>query len=62
MGKYLKVHISGRYGDETHYVELDDREYSDGELHEIAQGCFNNEYSWGVGDVVDENEVPEGER
>jgi hypothetical protein len=65
MSKYLKVVISGRNGDETHWVELEDREepYSDQELTEIGRDCVNEQYPWGIGDrLYDEDEVPEGER
>jgi hypothetical protein len=65
MSKYLKVVISGPLGDETHYVELEDREepYSDQELAEIGLDCVNEQYPWGIGDrLYEEHEVPERER
>jgi hypothetical protein len=61
--KYLKVTISGRYQDEIHYVALDAEEYTEAELMEIGQDCVNEQYSWGIGQrLLDESEVPEGER
>lgn len=60
--KYLRVSISGRYGDEQVYERLDPlTEYSERDLKEIGQDLVNQEYSWGV-EVVDEEEVPEDER
>lgn len=60
--KYLRVNISGRYGDEHVYERLDPlTEYSEKDLEEIGQDLVNQEYSWGV-EVVDEEEVPEDER
>lgn len=60
MTKYLKVVIEGKYESETHYMELEDKEYTDSELLQIGQDCVNEQYSWGQS-VVDESEVPEGE-
>lgn len=63
MPKYLRVSISGRYGDEVHFVELEDRPYSQAELEEIGQDTVNEQYSWGIGDdLVDQEDVPEGQR
>lgn len=63
MSKYLKVTISGRYGDEFYYEPLDDREYTREELQQIGQDRVNEEYSWGISDeLLDEADVPEGER
>lgn len=63
MTKYLRVSISSRYGDEVHYTALDDREYSQEELLRVGQDVVNEEYSWGIGErLLDESEVPEGER
>jgi len=61
--KYLKVVISGRFGDETFYEPLDDREHTPEELYRIGQDRVNEEYSWGIGEeLLDESEVPEGDR
>lgn len=65
MTKYLKVVISGHYGDETHWAPLDDREepYSQEELQQIGQDTVNEQYSWGIGErLYDESEVPEDHR
>lgn len=61
MKKYLKVVIDGKYDSETHYIELEDQEYTEAELLQFGQDIVNEQYSWGQS-VVDESEVPEGER
>ncbi|WP_327292483.1 hypothetical protein [Streptomyces sp. NBC_01198] len=64
MKRYVKVDIEGKFvgTDVTVFTPLDDgKEYSPDELEEIAQDVVNQEYTWGF-DVVDESEVPEGER
>ena len=62
--KYLKVDIEGKFvgSDVTLYARLDgDEEYTDADLDEIAQNLVNEEFPWGQS-VVDERDVPEGER
>jgi len=62
--KYLKVEIEGKFvgSDVTLYARLDgDEEYTDADLDEIAQNLVNEEFPWGQS-VVDERDVPEGER
>lgn len=63
MTRYLRVSISGKYGDEVHYTPLEDRKYTWEELQQIGQDVVNEEYSWGIGEeLLDESEVPEGKR
>ncbi|AFO10925.1 hypothetical protein ELB20_59 [Streptomyces phage phiELB20] len=62
--KYLKVDIEGKFvgSDVTLYARLDgDEEYTDADLDEIAQNLVNEEYPWGQS-IVDERDVPEGDR
>ncbi|AFU62113.1 hypothetical protein D854_gp29 [Streptomyces phage R4] len=62
--KYLKVEIEGKFvgSDVTLYARLDgDEEYTDADLDEIAQNLVNEEFPWGQS-VVDERDVPEGDR
>lgn len=62
--KYLKVEIEGKFtsSDITAYTPLDPlTEYSDVDLRELGQEIVNNELPWGY-EVVDEDDVPEGER
>lgn len=64
MTRYLRVSISGKYGDEVHYTPLEDGvDYTWEELQQIGQDVVNEEYSWGIGEeLLDESEVPEGKR
>jgi hypothetical protein len=64
MTKYLRVDIEGCVqgcSKDPVYTPLDDVEYTDEELCDIGQDAANEEHSWGY-KVVDESEVPEGER
>lgn len=64
MKRYLKVEIEGcNVGcGQTVYARLDDlTEYTDDDLEEIGQDEANEVHSWGYS-VVDESEVPEGDR
>lgn len=62
--KYLKVTIEGcNVGcGETRYEPLDGlTQYSEQDLIEIGQDAANEAHSWGYA-VVDEDEVPVGDR
>lgn len=62
--KYLRVHIEGPVvgSDVTHYEPMDGvTEYTERDLDEIAAEAVQNYYSYGH-KVVDESEVPEGDR
>ncbi|QDP44261.1 hypothetical protein KGG70_gp23 [Streptomyces phage Celia] len=62
--RYLKVEIEGRFinTDITTYVPLEEGdEKDDALLEQLAQEAVNQEMPWGFA-VVDESEVPEGER
>lgn len=66
MKKYLKVHIEGPCinDDVTKYEELEDYDespWTEAELLDRAQEMVNETYTWGH-DVVNEEDVPEGER
>ena len=64
MAKYLKVSIEGPVigSDVTHYEKLDGLTgYTEKDLDQIAADVVANYYSYG-GSVVDESEVPEGDR
>lgn len=59
--KYLRVDCEVGTVDKI-FEALDPlTEYSEDDLREMAADLFNNEYSYGYR-VVDESEVPEGER
>jgi len=63
--RYLKVHVEGCHVgcDADLYAALDhpEGEYKAGELEQWAQDLVNERHSWGY-EVVDESDVPEGER
>lgn len=63
MTKYLKVITETPYDEITSYQELTDADLEAGEKHleQIAADLFHNECNYGY-DVVDESDVPEGER
>lgn len=62
--KYLKVTIETPYDTLVRYTPLDDgAEYSQDDLERIGQDVVNEVCSWGIGErLLDESEVPEGER
>lgn len=62
--RYLKVHVEGcNVGcGGALYSALDDlTRYTEEDLLQIGQDMANEEHSWGM-EVVDESEVPEGDR
>ena len=62
--RYLKVTIETPFDTIVRYTALDDdTEYSEADLLEIGQDTVNEVCSWGIGEtLLDESEVPEGER
>lgn len=60
--KYLRVTVEGPYDTTTVYEALDPlTEYTEKDLLEIGQDVVQNVYTWGHA-VVDESEVPDGDR
>lgn len=62
MARYIRVHVEGPTigSDQTLYGKLDD-DVTEDEALQIGQDLINEAYPWGH-DVIDESEVPEGER
>lgn len=62
--RYLKVTIETPYDTIVRYTPVEDgTEYSRDDLEKIGQNTVNEVCSWGIGEgLVDESEVPEGER
>ena len=64
MTRYLRVDIEGCVQgccERPLYSELSKDEYTEEQLLAIGQDMANEEHSWGMA-VVSEDEVPEGER
>lgn len=60
--KYLKVTVEGPYDTTTVYERLDPlTEYPEEDLLRMGADLVQNVYSWGHA-VVDEDEVPVGDR
>lgn len=62
MVRYLRVDIETRYDSTSVFTALDPlTEYTDKDLERVAEDLFYNECNYGYS-VVDESDVPEGER
>lgn len=60
--RYLRVDIEIPYDSTAVFTPLDPlTEYTDKDLEQLAEDLFHNECNYGYS-VVDESDVPEGER